>query len=285
MDHYSRIASSLKWLAEHHLEQPSLATLAAQANLSESHFQKIFTQWAGVSPKKFLQYLTLDAARKALDNSDSVFDASLAAGLSGPSRLHDLFVTIESLTPGEYKSGGAGLEIGYGFHATPFGEALLMLSERGVTALAFVHDQSSDATLDAAKSRLPNACYTLQQRQTKPVMATIFRKELKANSTLQLLLAGTEFQLQVWRALLEIPEGACTSYGQLAKTIGRASAQRAVGSAVGRNPVASLIPCHRVIRQTGLHGEYRWGAERKLAMLGMERIRSEGKFGPNRAVI
>jgi len=285
MDNYTRIADTLTWLAEHHLEQPSLATMAARANLSETHFQKVFTHWAGVSPKKFLQFLTLDSARKALDDSQSVFDASMTAGLSGPSRLHDLFVRVESLSPGEYKNGGEDLEIVYGFHATPFGQALLMVSHRGITALSFVHAAAPQDILTEAKSRLPKATYRQQPETTEPLISDIFRTDAPRGTKLQLLLSGTEFQLLVWRALLEIPEGACTSYGQLAQYIGRANAQRAVGTAVGRNPIACVIPCHRVIRQTGLNGGYRWGAGRKLALLGLERLRSESKLTPDRAMV
>lgn len=285
MDNYSRIADSLTWLAEHYLEQPTLAELAARAQLSESHFQKVFTQWAGVSPKKFLQCLTLDHARKALDSSESVFDASLSAGLSGPSRLHDLFVTIDAVSPGEYKNGGAGLEIDYAWHETPFGPALLMLSHRGVTTLSFQQNKSRDVDLHNAIARLPNAQYRNNPHTTRGYVDKIFQPSHKRDSELPLLLAGTEFQLLVWRALIEIPEGACATYSQVAQGIGRVRAHRAVGTAIGKNPIAYLIPCHRVIQQTGLLGNYRWGVGRKLGLLGLERLRSEIEFGPDRAMI
>lgn len=285
MSHYNRIAESLSWLADNYRHQPSLADLAARAHLSETHFQKVFTEWAGVSPKKFLQCVTLESARASLDNAGSVLDASLNAGLSGASRLHDLFVSVEALSPGEYKSGGAGLDIAYGFHPTPFGDALLMLSPRGVTSMSFVCDEAPQQLLANLKQRLPKADYHQDATRTGEIINTIFRsldltvKNSGADSRkarpVPVLLAGTDFQLQVWRALLEIPEGSCTTYSRIASNVGRENAQRAVGTAIGRNPVAFVIPCHRVIRQNALPGGYRWGLGRKLAILGIERLVTE----------
>ncbi len=276
MDNYSRIADSLTFLAENFRQQPSLAQLSARANLSESHFQRIFTEWAGVSPKKFLQVLTLGHAQQCLDESQSVFDASLDAGLSGPSRLHDLFVNINAMSPGEYKLGGEGLKVQYGTHESPFGPVVIMLTPRGISALSFVADESPARLLEKLKQRLPNATYIADQPGVAVVVNQVFKQGAASGAPLSLLLSGTPFQLQVWRALLEIPSGAVVTYSRLAKHIGRDNAQRAVGNAVALNPVACLIPCHRVIRENGLLGGYRWGQGRKLALLGTERLQAKG---------
>ena len=281
MTHYDRIASSLGYIAENFRNQPTLTELAAQAEMSESHFQRVFTQWAGVSPKKFLQVLTLDYARDCLDRSASVLDASYEAGLSGPSRLHDLFITIEAMTPGQYRQQGRHLIVEYGFGQTPFGEALLMWTERGVTSLDFVDDSNRDQLLERSQQRLPYAGYQRNESEAKKQLKALWSSVLiggdrtdgaENEKTIKLCLSGTKFQLHVWQALLRIPEGTCISYGELARHIGHPGAARAVGTAVGANPLAFLIPCHRVIRENGFPGGYRWGMGRKFALLGMERL-------------
>lgn len=264
---YERFARSLRWLAAHYTEQPSLAQMAAHSGLSAHHFQRQFSHWVGVSPKRFVESLSVEHARARLAAGASVLDASLDAGLSSPSRLHDLLIRHDALSPGEYKRGGAGLAVDYGLHDTAFGRVLLAEGERGVVHLAFVEDDDA-AAFARLQDRLPQASYTLAPERTARRVAQVF--DPAAAGELRLLLAGSDFQLQVWRALLRLPEGGACSYGQLAQAIGRPGASRAVGTAVGANPLALLIPCHRVIRaDTGLGG-YRWGPERKLALQAWE---------------
>ncbi|MBX2823249.1 MAG: methylated-DNA--[protein]-cysteine S-methyltransferase [Gammaproteobacteria bacterium] len=269
MDHYHRIAASLDYLAEHYREQPSLGDLAGHANMSEHHFQRVFTRWAGISPKKFLQAITLEHARASLDASNSVLDVSLETGMSGPSRLHDLFISVEALSPGEYKQRGKGLDINYGFHDSHFGRVLLAESARGLVAMHFVEPGTEELILSQVQMRLPQANYFDNSALTQTTADTLFGQ--KHHRQINLLLSGSPFQIQVWRALLAIPEGECTTYSRLARAIRRDNAHRAVANAVGANPVAWLIPCHRVIRESGLLGGYRWGTGRKLALLGSER--------------
>lgn len=269
MDHFNRIADTLNYVAEHFREQPSLAVLAERASLSEHHFQRVFTEWAGISPKKFLQVVTHEHARACLDASASVLDTSIESGLSGPSRLHDLFLTVESLSPGEYKRRGKGLVLEYGFHETYFGEVLLVHTERGLMGLHFVDPGNRQNVVDAMMRRLPAAAYQHNPASTAALSAELFSS--RSRRDVRLLLAGSPFQLQVWRALLTIPDGDCTTYGRLAKAIKRESAHRAVANAVGANPIGWIIPCHRVIRESGLLGGYRWGLGRKLALLASER--------------
>jgi len=279
MNHYDRIAEALDYLALNFRDQPSLSDLAERVHLSESHFQKVFTQWAGVSPKKFLQVLTLEYARTCLDASESVMEASMSAGLSGPSRLHDLFVSVDAMTPGEYRQGGEGLTIEYGFGETAFGQAQLMWTSRGITSLEFV-DADEQRMFERCSRRLPKASYIKSPEEAARRLSVLIPADSStANPTensdpIRLLMAGTEFQLHVWQALLRIPEGSCVTYGRLAGLIGKKNAARAVGNAVGANPVACLIPCHRVIRETGLLGGYRWGSGRKSGLLGLERLRA-----------
>jgi len=272
MDHFNRIAASLDFVAERFRDQPSLAELASRANLSEHHFQRVFTHWAGISPKKFLQVITHEHARSCLDASASILDSSLSAGLSGPSRLHDLFIAVEALSPGEYKRRGKGLTLDYGFHESHFGSVLLAVSDRGLSALHFVQPGQKAQTLETMKRRLSLATYRENSAVTAATARALFVE--KQQRQVRLLLAGSPFQIQVWRALLSIAEGDCTTYSRLSRAIGRAGAHRAVANAVGVNPVAWLIPCHRVIREGGLLGGYRWGQGRKLALLGSERVAS-----------
>lgn len=269
MDHFNRIADSLSYVAENFREQPSLAMLADRANMSEHHFQRVFSQWAGISPKKFLQMVTHEHALACLDASASILDTSVDAGLSGPSRLHDLFLSVDAMSPGEYKRRGKGLVLEYGFHDTHFGTVLLAHTERGLSGLQFVETGDQQVALESLVRRLPAAEYLHSQDATAGIAETLFNTETQRE--VRLLLAGSPFQLQVWRALLTIPEGECTTYSRLANAIKRQSAHRAVANAVGANPIGWLIPCHRVIRESGLLGGYRWGTGRKLALLGSER--------------
>ncbi len=265
---YARIARIIGFLHENAAAQPDLAATARQAGLSEHHFQRLFTRWAGVSPKRFLQFLTLEDAKRRLAATRNTLDLAAEIGLSGGGRLHDLFVTLEAVSPGEALSGGAGIDIRWGLHDTPFGKALLGLSARGICALHFV-----DGT-DEARERLrqiwPQAALQRDQAGTSETAQRIFTPLHDARQPLAVLVKGSNFQIQVWRALLVLPPGALTTYGELAAAIGRPEAARAVGTAIGANAIAYLIPCHRVIRASGVISGYRWGAARKAAMLGLE---------------
>ncbi|MDX1433947.1 MAG: methylated-DNA--[protein]-cysteine S-methyltransferase [Gammaproteobacteria bacterium] len=268
---YERIADSLAWLAAHFEEQPTLAETAAQAGLSAYHFQRLFSRWVGLSPKKYVQYLTLERAKQCLATSGSVLDAAYAAGLSGPGRLHDLFVSVEAVTPGEYRHRGAGLDIGYGVHDSPFGRCLIMHTARGVCGLAFLEEDDAHDTLAELSGRFARARIREDRATGAALAARIFDRA--AGEPLRLLLAGTPFQIKVWEALLSIPAGTVTTYRALAERVGSPGAARAVGQAVGANPIGYLIPCHRVIRHSGALGGYRWGPGRKLAMLSAELTR------------
>ncbi len=270
---YGRIERALHYLASNYQSQPDLAEIAASVNLSEAHFQRLFKRWAGVSPKQFLQYLTLDHARLCLKNNMSVLDTAMDSGLAAPARLNELFVRIESITPLEFKRGGEGIGIEYGFHATPFGCCLIGVSDRGLTGVAFCDESEKEAALSEMVSRLPKAIYSHRQTATEPYCETIFgAAAAEVPQTLSVLVRGTTFQIKVWEALLRVSNGTRVSYRQLAESIDQPKASRAVGSAVGKNPVAVLIPCHRVIREDGLLGGYHWGMERKLALLGIESL-------------
>ncbi|MBI2948959.1 MAG: methylated-DNA--[protein]-cysteine S-methyltransferase, partial [Verrucomicrobia bacterium] len=263
---------------EHHLEQPELADVARQVHLSEFHFQRLFSRWAGISPKRFLQFLTLHHAKKLLADSKPLLEASFDSGLSGPSRLHDLFVTIEGVTPGEFKGRGAGLEIRYGIHPTCFGDCLLATTPRGVCWLSFVTDGAEERALTELRDHWAGATLSADPSASERVADRIFsRRPNPTRTSLNLLVAGTNWQIKVWEALLRIPPGAVTTYRQIAARLGRDTAARAVGNAVARNPIAYLIPCHRVIRQSGVIGDYRWGTDRKRAMLGWESARKSGQ--------
>lgn len=266
---YERIARAIAYIETHAGEQPTLEEIAASVNLSEYHFQRLFSRWAGISPKRFLQFLTKENAKRLL-HEQSVLDAAYAAGLSSPGRLHDLFVQAEAVTPGEYKTKGAGLEISYGFHPTPFGECLLAVTPRGICFLAFVDDGDRDTALAELKRDWEQAALTFEPTRTEPCVAQIFspgRQPDSGQAPLPLHLRGTNFQMKVWEALLRIPAGSATTYEDLAARIGQPSAARAVGGAIARNPVAYLIPCHRVLRKSGEFGGYRYRPERKKAIL------------------
>lgn len=266
---YERIARAIAYIETHAGEQPTLEEIAASVNLSEYHFQRLFSRWAGISPKRFLQFLTKENAKRLL-HEQSVLDAAYAAGLSSPGRLHDLFVQAEAVTPGEYKTKGAGLEISYGFHPTPFGECLLAVTPRGICFLAFVDDGDRDTALAELKRDWEQAALTFDPTRTEPYVAQIFspgRQPDSGQAPLPLHLRGTNFQMKVWEALLRIPAGSATTYEDLAARIGQPSAARAVGGAIAHNPVAYLIPCHRVLRKSGEFGGYRYRPERKKAIL------------------
>lgn len=269
-DDYDRIAQAIAFIRQHHREQPDLAAIARQVNLSEHHFQRLFTQWAGISPKRFLQYLTVEYAKATLATSQSVLETAFASGLSSPGRLHDLFVTVEGLSPGEYKTGGAGLDIRYGLHPTPFGLVLLGTTERGICSLQFLTGEDAATAESLLQKSWPNARLIADPAGTEDLCDRIFYPLPTHPSPLTVLVKGTNFQLQVWRALLAIPPGHLATYQTLAAAIGRPTAARAVGTAIGSNPIGYLIPCHRVIRASGDLGGYRWGCDRKAAILGWE---------------
>lgn len=272
MRDYARIRRALSFLAESRFEQPPLAEVAAQAGLSEAHFQRLFKRWAGLSPKEFLQALTLDHARALLRDSATILDAAHEVGLSGPGRLHDLFIAHEAMSPGEFKAGGEGLEIAYGFHPSPFGEALVMATPRGLAGLAFCDDEAGrEATLADMRTRWQRAGYRRDDRATALLSARIFDPaRWRPGTPLRLVLIGSDFELSVWQTLLKVPPGHATSYGAIAAHLGRPGAARAVGAAVGRNPLSFVVPCHRVIGKDGTLTGYHWGLTRKQAMLGWE---------------
>ncbi len=266
---YLRIEQAIEYLKNNAHSQPELSEVASAVGLSEYHFQRVFSRWAGISPKRFLQFLTKEDAKELLAQSENLLDTTYEVGLSSLGRLHDLFVTTEAVTPGEYKSGGAGLTIRYGLHDTPFGKALIGTTERGICHLGFVARREGDA-IDALVASWPEAKMIEDHRTTAPLVEPIFDVSKRGNRPLRLHVRGTNFQLKVWEALLRIPPGAVTSYEGLAMQAGHPRASRAVGTALGRNPIAVLIPCHRVIRKLGEFGNYRYGAARKKALLAWE---------------
>lgn len=271
MTDYARIERAIHFLESSAQQQPSLSDVAASVNLSEFHFQRMFTRWAGISPKRFLQFQTAQHAKELLAASRSVLDVAYRTGLSGGGRLHDLFVAVEAMTPGEYKEGGRGLRVSTGVHDTPFGACFIALTERGVCRMSFAPETDANMALADLRRDWPNAVITSDPARTRLVAQQIFRRDSGASTEqLRVMLRGTPFQIKVWEALLRIPEGAVSSYEDIASAIGRPTAMRAVGTAVGRNPIAYLIPCHRVIRKTGAFGDYRWGSARKRAMLAWE---------------
>lgn len=275
---YDTVAAALGWLRSHAERQPSLAELAGHVGLSEFHLQKLFARWAGVSPKRFLQHLAKERARAALLAGDDVIGASYEAGLSGPGRLHDLLVSCEAASPGELKSGGAGLVIAWGVAATPLGRALLAETARGLCKLAFV-DGDESVRLAELRHDWPAATLERDDGAAAKLAQRLFAGYSRPEPV-HLFVKGTQFQLKVWEALLALPEGRLTTYGELAARVGQPGAARAVGSAVGANPIGLLIPCHRVIRRDGGLGGYRWGEVRKQALLGLEL----GRHRPSEAI-
>lgn len=266
---YQRVAAAIRFIREKRLEQPDLSEVAAAVDLSPHHFQRLFTQWAGVSPKRFLGYLTQQHARELLAENKDVLNASLEVGLSGPGRLHDLCVNLEAATPGEIKSGGAGITIETGWHPSPFGEVLVHQTGRGICGISFAENAQREEAEASMKARWPNAHFVQSPVETAKTAARIFAGPTATNP-LRAFINGTNFQMQVWKALVRIPPGSLTTYGHIAKAIANPKAARAVGAAVGQNPVGFLIPCHRVIRESGAIDGYRWGSDRKAAMIGWE---------------
>ncbi len=266
---YQRIEQAIQYLEKHANTQPDLSEIANAVGLSEYHFQRMFSRWAGISPKRFLQFITKESAKDLLAQSENLLDTTYNLGLSSLGRLHDLFVTTEAVSPGEYKSGGAGLTIRYGMHATPFGKALIGKTERGICHLSFVGTREGMA-IDSLVNDWQQAKMVEDHGTTALLITPIFDLNQRVKTPLHLHLRGTNFQLKVWEALLHIPPGTVISYGNLATQVGRPGASQAVGTALGRNPIAALIPCHRVIRQLGEFGNYRYGSARKKAILGWE---------------
>jgi AraC family transcriptional regulator of adaptative response/methylated-DNA-[protein]-cysteine methyltransferase len=272
MNDYERIAATIRFLDRRHTDQPDLAALARGAGLSPFHFHRLFSSWAGVTPKDFLQCLTLGHVKTLLRAGDSVLHAALEAGLSGPGRMHDLCVTLEAATPGELKSGGAGLKIAFAFVRSPFGEALIGETNRGLCHFSFIGDNGRDRALQDLRAEWPAAKFERAEGRLEKLTDTVFARDASTSSCrpLRAFVRGTPFQLRVWRALLRIPSGSLTTYGRLASAIGQAGASRSVGTALGANPIGFIIPCHRVIRETGILGDYRWDPVRKRAMIGWE---------------
>lgn len=270
-DDYEIVRRVVEKISIDYRDQPSLEELAAEVGETPTGLQKLFTRWAGLSPKAFLQAVTIDHARRLLDSGMPLLEASFELGMSGPGRLHDLFVTHEALSPGEYKSRGAGLVLRYGFHISPFGIALVMVTERGLAGLAFCDAGGERAALEDMTGRWPNAHFIEDMGATQPYAARIFeRARWDSEQPLRVVLIGTDFQVRVWEALLKIPMGKAKSYSSIAAELGQPSASRAVGAAVGANPLSFVVPCHRAMGKSGALTGYHWGLTRKRAMLGWE---------------
>jgi len=270
---YTRIADAIGYINENFKSQPGLGEVAKKIHVSPFHFQRMFTEWAGVSPKKFLQFITVEYAKKLLkENQATLFDAAFETGLSGTGRLHDLFVNIEGMSPGEYKNGGENLSINYSFAETPFGNMLVAATNKGICHMSFADDEK--LALQDLQQTFPNARYRQMVDLAQQNVLYIFSHDWTQLGQVRLHLKGTEFQLKVWETLLKIPRGQLTTYGTIARRIKQPTASRAVGTAIGDNPVAFLIPCHRVIQSTGIFGDYHWGNVRKTAIIGWEAAKS-----------
>jgi len=268
---YQRVEKAILALEKDFLRQPRLDEIAKSVALSEYHFQRLFSRWVGISPKRFLQFLTKEYAKALLAKSQNLLEVADETGLSGTGRLHELFVTCEAVTPGEFKNKGEGLQIFYGFHPTPFGHCLLAVTDRGICHLSFVQNGERTKAIKSLKEKWENAKVIAAPTQTQPLVDQIFNPiKNGALRPLHLFLSGTNFQIKVWEALLKIPAGAVASYEDIAARLGMPKASRAVGNAVAQNPIAYIIPCHRVVRKLGEFGNYRWGVARKKAMLGWE---------------
>jgi AraC family transcriptional regulator, regulatory protein of adaptative response / methylated-DNA-[protein]-cysteine methyltransferase len=281
---YDRVAEAIDYIRDNFQSQPNLEAVAERIHLSPYHFQRLFTDWAGVSPKKFLQFISVERAKEVLkDQRATVYDAAFEAGLSGTGRLHDLFVSIEGMTPGEFRNGGGDLEINYSFAESPFGALLVASTAKGICYMAFV-DEATPAGEPATfgepsafaelRLRFPNARFRQMTDLIQQNALYIFTQDWSRLKEIKLHLKGTDFQLKVWETLLKVPLGGLSTYKDIAGRIGNVNASRAVGSAVGDNPVAFLIPCHRVIQSTGVIGQYHWGATRKTAIIGWEAART-----------
>ncbi|WP_103866221.1 methylated-DNA--[protein]-cysteine S-methyltransferase [Aquimarina sp. I32.4] len=272
---YNRIAEAITYIKENFKEQPSLNTIADSVHISPYHFQRLFTDWAGVSPKKFMQYLSINYAKQLLkEKQATLFDTAHQTGLSGTSRLHDLFINIEGMTPGEYKNGGENLFINYSFAESPFGNIIVASTKKGICHIEFFEDKKE--ALIKMKGRFPNANYNQVVDTTQQNALFIFQNDWSRLNQIKLHLQGTPFQLKVWETLLKIPMGKLSTYGAIAKEIDNPNASRAIGTAIGSNPVAFLIPCHRVIQSTGNIGGYMWGSTRKSAIIGWEAAKTNG---------
>jgi AraC family transcriptional regulator of adaptative response/methylated-DNA-[protein]-cysteine methyltransferase len=271
MTDFERIETAIRFLKDNFRDQPDLEAVARQVHLSPFHFQRLFKEWAGVSPKKFIQFLTVEYAKQLLREQQSLLATSIESGLSGTGRLHDLFITIEGMTPGEYKQGGASLIIRYSLEDTPFGKVIIASTAKGICHLAFVKDAGE--AIAGLRALFPRATIGQATDPIQEAALAIFRGNWADLPRIKLHLKGTPFQLKVWQSLLRIPFGGVSTYAGVAEDIANAGASRAVGTAVAHNPVAFLIPCHRVIRSTGITGEYHWGSHRKAAMVGWEAAR------------
>ncbi len=269
MEDYTRVEKAIRYLEENYRRQPSLEEIASHMALSPYHAQRLFKRWAGISPKQFIQYLTLGYAKTVLENSGSVMDAAYASGLSGSGRLHDLFVTFDAVTPGEFKQKGKNIRIRFGSHPSPFGRSLIGTTERGICWLSFYGNEGPERSLCELMGQWRGANFEENPRVTSEFAGRVFQKGARQNP-LTLFLKGTNFQIKVWDALLKLPPGGLFSYEFLATAIGMPKAARAVAAAIGRNPVAFLIPCHRVLRKSAEIAGYRWGAARKKAMIAWE---------------
>jgi AraC family transcriptional regulator, regulatory protein of adaptative response / methylated-DNA-[protein]-cysteine methyltransferase len=275
-DDYAVVRRAIAFISEHWRAQPEIDEIAAAVGTTTADLHHLFRRWAGLTPKAFLQAITLDHARRLLRSSASVLDAAYEVGLSGPGRLHDLFVTHEAMSPGEWKSGGEGLNVAYGFHPSPFGSALVMTTERGLAGLAFADPGEEEAALDDMRGRWPKARYGEDTARTGAIARRIFDPTLwRPERPLRVMLIGTDFEVRVWETLLGIPMGRATTYSDIAAKLGKPKASRAVGAAVGKNPVSFVVPCHRVMGKSGDITGYHWGLTRKRAMLGWEAGRVE----------
>ncbi|MDL5046377.1 methylated-DNA--[protein]-cysteine S-methyltransferase [Oscillatoria amoena NRMC-F 0135] len=278
---YQRIEQAIAYLQENFHRQPELEEVAEKVHISPFHFQRIFSEWAGISPKRFLQFLTIDYLKEKIQETRNLMDAAAAAGLSSQSRVYDLFTTLEAVTPQEYKSSGSGIAIEYGFHETPFGPCLLGVTERGICWLAFLqHHEEKQTALEAMKEHWHNSVFHANPVLTESYITRIFQFSASMRAPrgegLHILVKGTNFQVKVWEALLHLPLGGVTTYQHIANTIHNPMALQAVGSAVGANHIAYLIPCHRVIRKDGVLGEYRWNSIRKKSIIGWEMAKASG---------
>lgn len=275
MSDYERIAQAIDFITSRVDSQPTLEEIAAHLHLSRFHFQRLFCRWAGVTPKRFLEVLTVERAKQLLSASAPLLEVADSLGLSSGSRLYDHFVHLEAITPGEFKTGGAGLTIGYAVQPTPFGDVFIAITPRGICKLAFMDDKGIDDHVAALHASWPHATLRKDPERTRATIDTMFGREPGRDRPLSLHVSGTNFQISVWKALLQVPAGAVTSYSRVAAAIHHPRAARAVGAAVGANPVAFLIPCHRVIQQSGAIGGYRWGKTRKQAIHAWEAARQE----------
>lgn len=271
---FHRVAEAIDYIRENFKSQPRLDEIAEKIHVSPYHFQRLFTDWAGTSPKKFLQYISVEHAKKMLkENQASLLETAVDTGLSGTSRLHDLFINIEGMTPGEYKNGGENLSVNYSYAESPFGNMLVASTAKGICHIAFADDEAK--ALQVLTNKFPNAHYKQMTDLTQQNALFVFTHDWEKLNQIKLHLKGTDFQIKVWETLLKIPMGQLTTYGNIARHIESPNASRAVGTAIGDNPVAFLIPCHRVIQSTGIFGGYHWGSSRKAAMIGWEAAKGE----------